>query len=87
MRKLIALKFGTQIGGAKAHLGTKFGWNKVNTLKVMCDYSRKITPISCHTYRVNCKWQEAENWYRGGLTIKPQTFYCLKEIELKIMKI
>jgi len=30
--------------------------------------------------------QEAENWYRGRLTLEPQTFCGLKEIELKIMK-
>ena len=26
----IALKFGTQKGGIKAHLGTNFGWNTIN---------------------------------------------------------
>jgi len=30
MRYPIALKFGTQIGGGRAHLG-KFGWNMINT--------------------------------------------------------
>ena len=38
---LITLKFGTQIGGARGHLGIKFGWNMVNTCKVICDYSQK----------------------------------------------
>ena len=38
--------------------------------------------------RVNFEWQEAENLYRGGrVTIKPQTFCGLKEIELKTIKI
>ena len=77
------MKFGTQIFGIMAHLGTKLGWNTVNTCKVMCDYSQKITPICCHTHRINHRWHEAENWYRGGLTIEPQT---LKEIKLNIMK-
>ena len=27
----------------------------------MIDYSRKITPICCHAYRVNRIWEEAEN--------------------------
>ena len=27
----------------------------------MSDYSRKITPICCHAYRVNRLWNEAEN--------------------------
>jgi len=36
---------------------------------------------------VNCEWQEAENWYKGRLTIKPQTFSGLKEIELKTINI
>jgi len=77
----IALKFGTQKGGVMAHLGTMFG------LKVIRDYSRKITSICCHTHRVNHEWQEAENWYRGRLIIEPQTFCGLKKIELKTMKI
>jgi len=38
-------------------------------------------------HRVNCIWQEAENWYRGKLTIEPQTFCGLKEIELRTTKI
>jgi len=72
---LITLKLGTQIGGIRVHLGTKF---TVNTSKVICNCSRKITPICCHAHRVNRIWQEAENWYRGGLTIEPQTFCGLK---------
>jgi len=84
---LITLKFGTQKGGVMAHIGTKFGYNTINTRKVICDYLRQITPICCHAHRVNHKWQEAENWYRGSLTIEPQTFCGLKEIELKAMKI
>jgi len=50
----------------------------------ICNYSRKITPICCHAHRVNRTWQEADNWYRGRFTIKPQTFRSLKEIKLKI---
>ena len=65
-----------------AHLDTKIGSNTVNTRKV---YSRKIIPICCHAHRVNCGWHEAENRYRGGLTIEPQIFCGLKEIELKII--
>ena len=84
MRYLSALKFGTQIVYVMAHLGTKFGWNTVNTHKVMCDYSRKITTICCHAHRINCAWHKAENWCRGGIAIKPLTFCGLKEIELKI---
>jgi len=80
---LIALKFGTQKGSVMAHLGTKFGYNTINTRKVIHDYLRKITPICCHAHRVNHEWQEAENLYRARLTIEPQTFYGLKEIELK----
>ena len=30
MPYLIALKFGTQKGGIKVHLGTNFGWNTIN---------------------------------------------------------
>ena len=47
---LIALKFGTQKGDIKAHLGTNFGWNTINRQRVMSDYLRKITPICCHAY-------------------------------------
>jgi len=83
----ITLKFGTQKGGVRAHVGTKFGWNTINTRKDIYDYSQKITPICCHAYRVNHEWQEAENLYRGRLTIEPPTFCCLKAIELKTIKI
>ena len=49
----IALKFGTQKGDIKAHLGTNFGWNTINRQRGMSDYSQTITPICCHAYRVN----------------------------------
>ena len=49
----------------------------------MSDYSRKITPICCHAYRVNRVWEEAENRWVNRLTIETQTFCGLKEIELK----
>ena len=53
----------------------------------MIDYSRKITPICCHAYRVNRVREEAENRLMNRLTIEPQTFCGLKEIELKTRKI
>ena len=53
----------------------------------MSDYSRKITPICCHAYRVNREWEEVENRWVNRLTIEPQTFCGLKEIELKTRKI
>ena len=53
----------------------------------MIDYSRKITPICCHAYRVNRVWEEAENRWVIRLTVEPQTFCGLKEIELKTRKI
>jgi len=84
---LIALKFGTQKGGVMAHLGTKFGYIMIHTRNVIRNYLRKVTPICCHAHRVNHEWQEAENWYRGRVTIEPQTFCGLKVIELKTMKI
>ena len=80
----IVLKFGTQKGGIKAHLGTNFGWNTINRQRVMSDYSRKITPICCHTYRLNRVWEEAENRWVNRLTIEPQTFCGFK---LKTRKI
>ena len=45
--------------------------------------------MCCYAHRVNHEWQEAENFYRGGLinSIKPQTFCGLNKIELKIIKI
>ena len=39
----------------------------------MSDYSRKITPVCCHAYRVNRVWEEAENRWVNRLTIEPQT--------------
>ena len=53
----------------------------------MSDYSRKITPICFYAYRVNRLWAEAENRWVNRLTIEPETFYGLKEIELKTRKI
>ena len=53
----------------------------------MIDYSRKITPICCHAYRVKCVWEEAENRWMNRLTTEPNTFCGLKEIELKTRKI
>ena len=53
----------------------------------MSDYSRQITPICCHAYRVNRVWEEAENRWVNRLTIEPQTFCGLKEIELTNRKI
>ena len=41
----------------------------------MSDYSRKITPICCHAYRVNHVWEEAENRWVNRLTIETQTFF------------
>ena len=83
----ISLNFGTQKGGIKAHLGTNFGWNTINRQRVMSNYARKITPICCHAYRVNRVWEEVENRWVNRLTIEPQTFCGLKEIELKTRKI
>ena len=53
----------------------------------MIDYSRKITPICCHAYRVNRIWEVAENRLVNRLTIEPQTLCGLKEIELTSRKI
>ena len=53
----------------------------------MIDYSRKITPICCHAYRVNRVWEEAENRWVNGLTMESQTFCGLKEIKPKTRKI
>ena len=69
------------------YLGIKFGWHTIHSQGVISDYSRKITPICCHAYRVNRLWKKAENQYMNRLTIEPQTLCGLKEIELKTMKI
>ena len=84
---LIALKFGTEKGGIKTHLGINFGLNTINRQRVISEYSRNITPIYCHAYRVNRVWEEAENRWVNRLTSEPQTFCGLKEIELKTRKI
>jgi len=83
----IALKFGTLKGRIKAHPDTKFGCNTINVHEVINNYLQKITPICCHAYRVNRLWQEAEIWQGERITIEPQIFCYLKEIELKITKI
>ena len=53
----------------------------------MSDYLKKITPIGCHAYRVNRVWEEAEHRWVNRVTIEPQTFCGLKQIELKTRKI
>ena len=83
----MALKFYKHKGGIKAHLGTNFGWNTINRQSVVSDYSQKITPLCCHAYRVNCLWEEAEIQWVNKLTIEPQTFCGLKEMELNTRKI
>ena len=55
--------------------------------RVTSYYSRKITPICCHAYRINRLREEAENWWVNRLTIYPQVLGGLKEIELKTRKI
>ena len=70
------------------HLSTKFGWNTINRQRVISDYSRKKNPlICCHAYRVNRYWEEAETRCMNRLTVGPQTFCGLKEIEVKTTKI
>ena len=83
----IVLKFRTQKRGIKEHLSTKFGWNTINSQGVISNYSQKIIPPYCHAYKVNRLWEEAENRSVNRLTIEPQTFCALKEIELKTTKI
>ena len=68
------MKFGTQKGGIKVYLGTKFGMNTINSQGVIIDYSQKITPICCHAYRVNRLWEEAENQRVDRITVEPQPF-------------
>jgi len=80
---LIVLKFGTQQESVSVHRAIKFGCNTINGHKVIKNYSRKITPICCHAYRINGLWKEAENRQGDRVTIEPQTFCYLKEIELK----
>ena len=38
MGYLIALKFGTQKGGVRVHLDTKFDWNMINTGNVIYNH-------------------------------------------------
>ena len=67
------------------HLGTMFGWNTISSQGAINDYSRKITSICCHAYREGKLL--AENRWVNRLTIEPQTFCTLKEIEVKTTKI
>ena len=69
------------------HLCTNFGWNTINRQRSISNYSRKITPICCHAYRVNRLWEAAKNRWVNRLTTEPQTFCGLKEIEVKTRKI
>jgi len=48
---------------------------------------KKITLICYYANTVNHLWQEAENRQGDRVTIEPQTFCYLKEIELKITKV
>ena len=83
-RNLSALKFGTQIDGVRAHLGNHIWLEYSKHSQSYLQLFVEIIPICCQVLRVNRAWHEAENCYRSGLTVEPQT---LKEIKLKIMKI
>ena len=52
----IALKFGSQKGGIKAHLCTNFGWNTIKRKSVMIDYSRKITSERINVLMIKTKY-------------------------------
>ena len=60
--------------GYKAHLGTKFGLNTSEIDRIINDFSRKLKPICCCTYRANRLSQVAEIWQVDSLNIEPQTF-------------
>ena len=77
---LIALKFGAQKSGVRAHLFIKL------QLILVKLFATKLHQYY-HTHKVNHTWQEAENWYRSRLIMEPHTFCSLKEIELRIIKI
>ena len=62
------MKFVTQKGRIRLYLGTKFGWSMISSQGVISDYSRNMTPICCHAYRVNQLWEEAKNQYVDRLT-------------------
>jgi len=84
---LIALKIGTQKGGAIAHLGAKFGNNFDKHSQSYSRFTKNNTNMLSRPQGKPRIEQEAENWHRSRLTIEPQTFCGLKEIELKTMKI
>ena len=42
--------------------------------------------MCCHAHRVNCAWQEVENWYSGRLAIEPHTFLQFERIQGKNFK-
>jgi len=80
MYYLIVLKFDTpKVEKGRMHPDTKFGCNTINGHRVINDCAQKIASICCHTYRVNCLWQEAENQQGDRLTIEPQIFCYLKK--------
>ena len=58
-----------------------------NTSVIHLCISNVLHGVCCHAYRVNRVWEEAENRWVNRLTIEPQTFCGLKEIELKTRKI
>ena len=70
----IPLKCGTQKGSVRVHLVIKFALKYDKHSQSYLLLFTKNNTIMSLSQRVNHAWYEAENWYRGKLTIKPQTF-------------
>jgi len=70
----IWLKFGTRIGGLKENSSTEFGINLINIEGVISDFIHIAKSNFCHTYRVNCFEEQAENRYVARLNIRGVPF-------------
>ena len=66
----IWLKFGTCIESLKANTSIRFGVNVINIQGVESDFTHKSRSSFCHTYRINCFEEQAENRYVGSLNIR-----------------
>ena len=81
MYALIWLKVGTCLGGLNVSASIKFKVNLMNIQQAISDFMHSAKLSFCHTYRVICFEEQAENQYVARLNITRVSFGGYKLIE------